>query len=182
MNSDVSRRVGHLNPAWNQPFDSQTVDAQFSKASALVGDEFVGRLQYYANAWLPGRDLVIAGLSKRGEVDPSGKIILFEQFCPWKEHLFELEKELAVAPGDLPFYVLYPDETANNWRIQAIPIAPESFESRKALPEAWRGIRDAELSNLSSVDGCIFVHASGFIGGNATKEGAMKMAKLALDI
>lgn len=24
--TDISARVGHLNPAWNQPFDSQTVD------------------------------------------------------------------------------------------------------------------------------------------------------------
>ncbi len=24
--TDISSRVGHLNPAWNQPFDGQTVD------------------------------------------------------------------------------------------------------------------------------------------------------------
>lgn len=50
----------------------------------MVGTEFLQRLDYYANAWLPARDLVVAGLSKRKEVDPSGRIILFEQFAPWK--------------------------------------------------------------------------------------------------
>ncbi|KAJ3485568.1 hypothetical protein NLI96_g4883 [Meripilus lineatus] len=180
--TDISARVGHLNPAWNQPFDSQTVDAQFLKGSALVGEEFLGRLDYYANAWLPARDLVSAALLKRTEVDASGKIILFEQFAPWKEHLFELESETAVKDGEKPIYVIYPDETGGNWRIQAVPVSPESFESRKALPEPWRGIRDDNLSKLSGVDGCIFVHASGFIGGNATKEGALKMAKLALEM
>jgi len=180
--TDVSSRVGHLNPAWNEPFDSKTVDVLFQKASDLVGGEFWDRLGYYAKAWLPARDLVAAALTKRNEFEATGKIIVFEQFAPWKEHLFELEGELGVTADNQPIYVIYPDETANNWRIQAVPVSPESFESRKALPEAWRGVRDNELSKLSGIDGCIFVHASGFIGGNATKEGAMKMAQIALTI
>ncbi|KAL1951966.1 hypothetical protein VTO73DRAFT_1115 [Trametes versicolor] len=182
LRTDVSARVGYLNPAWNQSVDAQTVDANFQQASALVGSEFMNRLDYYANAWLPARDLVIAALNKRKEIDPSGHIILFEQFAPWKEHLFELEESLAIPEAEKPIYVLYPDETANNWRIQAVPVSPESFESRKALPEKWRGIRDDALSQLSGVDGCIFIHASGFIGGNKTKEGVLKLANLALNI
>ncbi|OJT12934.1 UPF0160 protein MYG1, mitochondrial [Trametes pubescens] len=182
LRTDVSARVGYLNPAWNQSVDSQTVDAKFQDASALVGSEFMNRLDYYANAWLPARDLVIAALNKRKEIDPSGHIILFEQFAPWKEHLFELEESLAIPEAEKPIYVLYPDETANNWRIQAVPVSPESFESRKALPEKWRGIRDDALSQLSGVDGCIFIHASGFIGGNKTKDGVLNLANLALNI
>ena len=54
----------------------------------MVGGEFLQRLDYYANAWLPARDLVVGGLSKRKDVDPTGRIILFEQFAPWK--VFEL--------------------------------------------------------------------------------------------
>ena len=92
---------------------------------------------------------------------------------------------------------MYPGENASSWRIQAVPVSPESFESRKALPEPWRGIRDGELSALTGIDGCIFVHASGFTGGegilciisvladidtlgNATEEGALTMARQAL--
>ncbi|KAH9849781.1 GAMM1 protein [Lenzites betulinus] len=180
--TDVSSRVGHLNPAWNESVDAQVVDAKFLQASALVGGEFLNRLDYYANAWLPARDLVVAALNKRKEVDASGRIILFEQFAPWKEHLFELEESLAIPAAEKPIYVLYPDETGGNWRIQAVPIAPESFESRKALPEQWRGVRDDALSQLSGVDGGIFVHASGFIGGNKTKEGVLRLASLALNI
>ena len=72
---------------------------------------------------------------------------------------------MQIPDAEKPIYVLYPDETGGNWRIQAVPVSPESFESREALPEQWRGVRDDELSKLSSVEGCIFVHASGFIGG-----------------
>ena len=54
--------------------------------------------------------------------------------------------------------------------------------SRKPLPEAWRGMRDAQLSELSGIADCIFVHASGFIGGNSTKEGALEMATKSLTL
>jgi uncharacterized UPF0160 family protein len=98
-----------------------------------------------------------------------------------QEHLFELEQELVVPSHAQPYYVIYPDETSGNWRIQAVGISPESFESRKALPEPWRGVRDEDLSGVTGIDGCIFVHASGFIGGNKTKDGALEMAKRAMN-
>lgn len=68
--------------------------------------------------------------------------------------------------AEKPLYILFPDETAHNWRIQAVPISIDSFESRKALPQEWRGVRDDALSQLTGIPGCIFVHASGFIGGS----------------
>ncbi|KAI0033143.1 GAMM1 protein [Vararia minispora EC-137] len=182
VRTDISSRVGWLNPAWNQPCDGATVDTLFAKASKMTGEEFLERLDYYANAWLPARDLVVAGLDKRLTADPSGRIVLFESFCPWKEHLFELEATQGIAEEEQPFYIVYPDEMGGNWRIQAVPVSPESFASRKALPEAWRGVRDDTLSELSGIPGCIFVHASGFIGGNRTREGALAMAKKSLDI
>jgi uncharacterized UPF0160 family protein len=148
----------------------------------MVGGEFLGRLDYYANAWLPARDLVVFALAHRTNADSSGKVLLLEQFVPWKvrgfilvaknphlpllqEHLFELEAELSLAEEKQPIYVIYADETGTNYRIQAVPVSSESFESRKALPEAWRGLRDDELSKVTGIDGGVFVHASGFIGG-----------------
>ena len=57
-----------------------------------------------------------------------------------------------------------------------------TFTNRKSLPEAWCGIRDEELSSLTGIDGCVFVHASGFIGGNKTRKGVMEMAVKALEL
>jgi len=142
----------------------------------------LGRLDYYANAWLPARDIVRDGLDERSTIDPSGKIVLFTQFAPWKEHLHELEAETNIQEDEKPLYVLYPDETAGAWRIQAVSVTPDSFESRKALPEAWRGLRDEALSEATGVPGCIFIHASGFIGGNKTREGTLALARLALKL
>jgi len=181
IRTDLSSRVGWLNPAWNEPLDSAIVDTRFLEASKLTGEEFLGRLDYYSKAWLPARDIVAIGIEQRTLIDPSARIILFETYSPWKEHLFELEAEHNIPEDQLPFYIVYPDETAGNWRIQAVPVTPESFASRKALPEAWRGVRDDELSKISDIPGGIFVHASGFIGGNETKGGALAMAKKALE-
>ncbi len=72
------------------------------------------------------------------------------------------------------------DDREKKWRIQAVSQSPGSFESRHALPAAWRGLRDEELSKSSGVPGGVFVHASGFIGGAATEEGVLAMARLAL--
>ena len=51
-----------------------------------------------------------------------------------------------------------------------------AFTNRLGLLEPWRGLRDAELVARSGIDGCKFVHATGFIGGNATYAGALAMA------
>ncbi|EFI28618.1 GAMM1 protein [Coprinopsis cinerea okayama7 len=183
--TDLSSRVGSLNPRWNEPTDSTILDARFQEASSLAGKEFLQVVDYYRDSWLPAGDLVKELIAwSKANVDSSGKIILFQQFAPWKEHLFELESSEgggALEPNQA-IYVVYPDEIGGNWRVQAVPVAPSSFESRKPLPEAWRGVRDGALSQLTGIAGCVFVHASGFIGGNKTKEGALEMAKKALEL
>lgn len=100
--------------------------------------------------------------------------------CPWKDHLFSLESESSDNTKIL--YALYPESEAENskWRIQCVPVSPDSFENRKSLPEAWRGVRDADLSKVAGIEGCIFCHASGFISGAETYEGVLQMARKAL--
>lgn len=61
-------------------------------------------------------------------------------------------------------------------------VAPDRFESRKPLPSQWRGLRDDELSKESGIPGGVFVHMSGFIGGNQSYDGALAMAKAALKL
>ncbi|KAI8325406.1 metal-dependent protein hydrolase [Martensiomyces pterosporus] len=175
----LSSRVGRLNPWWNQP--EGDMDARFAKAVAMAGEEFHDRVLYYGLAWLPGRKIVEQGVANRFDIDRSGQIVLFDQFCPWKDHMDTIEAEiLAKDPASpLILYVLYPD-TSNAWRIQAVPEKPGSFKSRRPLPEAWRGVRDDALSERSGVEGCIFVHQSGFIGGNKTRDGALELARKAL--
>ncbi|KAK2080872.1 hypothetical protein QBZ16_000726 [Prototheca wickerhamii] len=177
--TDLSSRVGGLNPAWNDADQSDDkLMQQFLKAVELTGAEFLEAVDYLAKVWLPGRALVVQSMEKRKEYDPEGRVMVLDSFCPWKEHLYGLEREQEIEGQIL--YVLYEDDRAKTWRIQAVSAAPGSFESRKALPEAWRGLRDEALSEATGVPGCVFIHASGFIGGAATKEGVLALARLAL--
>ncbi len=57
-----------------------------------------------------------------------------------------------------------------------MPVDPNSFHSRRKLPDAFCGLRDQELSEKIGIEGCIFIHAGGFIGGHQTKEGVIQMA------
>ena len=114
------------------------------------------------------------------KIDPSGLIIKLETVVPWKSHLFDLEKDLNIPESESIKYVLFKDTTSGSFRIQCVPEGENSFKNRLSLPAQWQGVRDDDLSRLSGIDGCIFVHASGFIGGNKTYEGALAMARQAL--
>ena len=179
MTTNLSARVGHLNPSWNEESSEEDEMERFKAAVELTYTEFASSLSRLLKSWLPARSIVHAAIESRGEKCPDceGKVVRFDNFCPWKGHVFDAEKKLGIE-GSL-LYVLYPD-SKGNWRIQCIPEAPDSFTSRRPLPEKLRGLRDEELSEASGIPGCIFIHAAGFIGGNKTYEGALRMAQLAL--
>ena len=92
---------------------------------------------------------------------------------PWKEHLFQVERELGIE-GSIKF-VLFTDERGL-WRVQAVPVAPNSFVSRVGLLPEWRGLRDESLSSSAQLPDCTFVHASGFIGGARSRQSVLQMA------
>ncbi|XP_012263759.2 MYG1 protein C27H6.8 [Athalia rosae] len=175
INTGLSSRVARLNPEWNGP--DMDPDKQFHKAMALVGEEFLHFIQFAAKIWWPARSIVRDAILKRFEVHSSGEIIELARSLPWKEHLFELEEELGIK--DVIKYVIFKD---NNYRIQGVPLTSGSFVCRMFLPEKWAGLRDEELSRVSGIDDCIFVHSARFIGGNLTRDGALAMAKSALEI
>jgi len=175
----LSARVDRLNRRWNEPaLDQAQEDTRFERASLLTGTEFMEQLTALVEVWLPARDLVEAALLARADVDSSLQILEFEQGgMPWKEHLYELERQHGVEPTVK--FVIYQD-SSGMWRVQAVTVEGTDFTNRLSLPEAWRGLRDVELSEASGIADCCFCHATGFIGGHKTREGALSMANAAL--
>jgi len=180
--------VGRLNPNWNDSIPEEPAAAQeaedkrFEVASQRIGEEFDRDLEYYTMSWLPAREVVSEAFAARDEHDSEGRILVFKgQSVPWKDHLYTLEGQKGESGKVL--YVLYPEKPTPDakWRVQCVPVSKDSFQSRKPLPEAWRGFRDEELDGISGIEGSVFVHSSGFIGGNKTFAGALAMAKKALE-
>ena len=160
-------------------------DERFLKASQFVGEQFLSELLDKFHSWLPAREVVKQAFAERTQYDPQGRVIVVPwraEGVPWSDHLYALEAENGVEGKVL--YALFAEngEPGSKWRIRAVSLEAGSFENRKSLPDAWKGVRDEELSKVSGVPGCVFVHAGGFIGGNATFEGALEMAKQAVEI
>ncbi|KAK2703298.1 MYG1 exonuclease-like isoform X2 [Artemia franciscana] len=178
ITTTLSSRVGGLNPNWLES-GKVSIEERFEKALQLVGSEFMNKVSYFAEVWYPAKINVENAVNNRFNVDPSGAIIEFPSGgVPWKEHLFTIEEEKGIE-NTIQFAV-FPDDNGG-WRVCGVPVAVGSFELRTPLRAEWRGIRDQELSNLLGIEGAIFVHANGFIGGHKTREGALVMAKLSLN-
>ena len=177
----LSSRVSRLNPRWNEVDDKGNKpdeNERFEKASIISGDEFMDILMYVVESDIPAKEFVEKALLKRFEKDSSGEIMVLESGgLPWRNHLYDLEKEHNI--DNLIKFVLYTDQSGM-WRVQAVTVEGTLFENRLSLPEEWRGVRDEDLSSISGIEGCKFCHAAGFIGGNESYEGALKMAKVAL--
>ncbi|XP_074367965.1 uncharacterized protein LOC141708301 isoform X2 [Apium graveolens] len=178
-NTSLSSRIGRLNLDWTEPDQSiENENEAFQRAMVLAGNEFVESIYFHAKSWLPAQTVVMDCLAERKDVDSSGEIILLHKPCPWKLHIFELEEEMKIDPSIK--YVIYQDDRSHNWRVQAVAVSPDKYQSRKPLLSQWRGLTGEELSEVAAIPGCIFVHMSGFIGGNRSYEGALAMAKASL--
>ncbi|KAI5867114.1 metal-dependent protein hydrolase [Durotheca rogersii] len=191
--------VSRFNPRWNDPVPDDPVaaqaaeDARFRAASARIGEEFERDLDFFVTSWLPARAIVRAAYDARHRYDPAGRVLVFEgQSVPWVDHLYTLEEEeeerLGREQGEggsaafqKVLYVLYPEKPVPGakWRIQAVGVSKDSYQSRKALPEPWRGTRDADLDTITGVPGGVFVHASGFTGGHKSFDGVRALAEKA---
>mmetsp|Transcript_68472 Transcript_68472/g.200286 ORF Transcript_68472/g.200286 Transcript_68472/m.200286 type:complete len:381 (-) Transcript_68472:162-1304(-) len=180
----LGARVGRLNPSWQEPNSPEIENARFKEAAKLAAKELCDVVCGYCSGWLPARTIVEEALAKRGEVHASGEVMKLPRFCPWQEHLFDLEEEAkagGASEAPLTKYVVFQDSRAG-WRVQAAPKKRGSFENRLPLPKAWCGLRDQQLSDCSGISGCVFVHAGGFIGGNQSESGAIEMATKALGL
>lgn len=101
-------------------------------------------------------------------------ILVLEKSVPWKDTILELDRNENV------LYVVYQDVTGL-WCTQTVPKEANSFAARKDLPKTWGGLNKDDLSKLTGIENCTFCHPALFICGNKTKEGAISMAKVAVE-
>jgi len=175
----LGARISRLNPNWQEPSSPDIENARFKEATELAAQELCDVICGYATSWLPAYKIVRDALSTRKEVHPSGEIMKLPRFCPWQEHLFDLEADEEAYREPLVKYILFQD-SRGTWRIQAAPKVRGSFENRLPLPKAWCGLRDKTLDEATAIPGGIFVHANGFIGGHNSEAGVLEMAAKAL--
>jgi uncharacterized UPF0160 family protein len=77
-----------------------------------------------------------------------------------------------------PLFVVYGDN--EDWSGVAMKREKNSFGNRKDFPAPWAGLRKKELQNLTKVPDAVFCHRNLFLAVAKSKEGAVKLAQIAV--
>ena len=165
---DLSEVVADCNPAWDSPAigNGAAEDAAFRKAADLA-EAFLRRRAEAVRARLAADTVVLA--AHRRSTDP--RILELDRKMPWETPVF--------AHGLPVLFAVYPVPNGN-WMIDSMPPEPGSFAQRLPMPEAWAGLRGADLAAASGVADAVFTHARRFVAAARSREGAMEMARKAI--
>lgn len=159
----LSQTISMFNPTWQE---SNTFDECFDEA-VLFASRVLSRFIASADGGISAKSLVSEAINNAN--DP--RVIVLEKYIPWKRTVH------ALSPQAL--YMVYPSPSGQ-WRIQAVPVEPGSFEDKKPLPKAWAGLSDEALQQVSGVHDAMFCHNGRFIAGAESFDSTMKMAEIAL--
>lgn len=78
-------------------------------------------------------------------------------------------------------FVVYPASgNGKQYQVRVVPKVLGAYQARADLPAEWAGLRDADLAAVTGVADAVFAHNGRFICGAGSKEGALRMAELAV--
>jgi uncharacterized UPF0160 family protein len=141
--------------------------ARFHRAVAVLTDVMANAVKYRVGALLALEQV------RQGEVLEGGKVLFLKNGAlPWSQVVRkEMPKVLFVISHNL---------AEQRHMLHTVPVSPDSFEARADLPEAWAGLRDAELAAVTGVPDAGFCHNGRFIASAKSYQGIRAMAALAL--
>lgn len=140
---------------------------QFKRAMEFLTDILINAVKYRVGALLALQQV------RQAEVLEDGKILLLQNGAlPWSQ---VVRKEMPAI-----VFVISHSPSEQRYTLHTVPVSPDSFKARADLPEAWAGLRDAELAAVTGVPDAIFCHTGRFIAAVKSYAGARTMASLAL--
>lgn len=170
-NGAMDRHPGHFSAlleTWNPTFAENAADENACYHQAvMVADAVLARSVAHAFAAAIAQDAVAEAAERAA--DP--RIIVLDSRLPWEEAVFDLNLPQAL-------YVIRP--AGKDWTVSAVPPERGSFAQKKPLPDAWGGLREAELAAVCGVSDATFCHSARFVCGARTREGAIAMAMQAV--
>lgn len=153
-----------MRPTWQE---TVTKDEMFLR-SVEIAKEVLAREIVQARALVEAEELVMEIYNNTSDK----KIIVLDDGYP-------IDYILSKVPE--PFFAVYPRKTTEDWGVVAIKNNPNTFTNRKDLPASWAGLRDAELQKVTRVPDAVFCHRGLFLAVAKSKEGAIKLAQIALE-
>lgn len=160
----VQHIIGAMHPTWREEDISE--DEMFLK-SLLIAKETLSREIIQMQDALRAEKEV----TKIYENSQDKKIIILDKNYP-TEHILNNFPE--------PLFVVYPRKLNNWWSAKTVRTDPKVFRNRKDFPALWGGIRDEELQKLTGVADAVICHRALYMCIAKTKEGAIKLAQIAV--
>lgn len=157
--------VSSLNPTWKEK--DKNYDERFMKAVESAKKILLREIEI-AQHFILGKEFV----EKAYEEAADKRLIILDNEYSWKEVVNKYKE---------PLFVIEPNFEEGSWRIAAVRDDIYSFKNRKNLPESWGGKRGEELALETGVSDAVFCHRNLFIAAASSKEGAIRMAKMAID-
>jgi uncharacterized UPF0160 family protein len=141
--------------------------SQFRRAMAMLTDVMVNAVKYRVGALLALEQV------RKAQVVEGGKVLFLKNGAlPWS-HVVRKEMPKVL-------FVISYSIAERRHLLHTVPVSAESFDARADLPEAWAGLRDAELAAVTGVPDAGFCHNGRFIASATSYEGILAMARLAL--
>lgn len=117
---------------------------------------------------------IVAGLREVRRIydeSKNKKIIVLPESMPWKRALVSSEAQ----------FVIYP-RTDGFWGLQVVPKSLENpFDYKSLFPREWAGLEEKNFPQVSGVDDALFCLTRRWLAGARSKEGAIKLAEIALN-
>ncbi len=160
--------VASFRPTWKEDEQrTRTYDQGFRQAFDIAV-EVIKREIIIARDYEEGAGHVVIAYENAEDK----RIIIVPGSYPWEEVLSKHPE---------PLFVVRPDKSDGRWKVSAVRSNNESFLSRKDFPKAWAGKMGVELAKVSGVPDALFCHNKLFIAVAGSKEGALALARIALE-
>jgi uncharacterized UPF0160 family protein len=141
-------------------------DEHFMKSVSRAQERLVRLIH-----WCADKVLAVRLIDNNSFLLEDGKIIVLTKRLPVKEVLSERNHIYAVIP-----------DTNGSWLVVALSQGKErEFSPKLPFPKSWAGLRDYQLSLITGVSDATFCHNGRFAAGAKSQDGAILLAKLALN-
>jgi uncharacterized UPF0160 family protein len=141
--------------------------SQFERAMAVLTDIMANSVKYRIGAMLALEQVRGSELFEGGRV-----LFLKNGALPWS----------TVVRKEMPkvLFVISHNLAEQRYMIHTVPMNTETFDARADLPEAWAGLRDADLGAVIGIADAGFCHNGRFIAAAKSFESIRTMARQAL--
>lgn len=152
-------------PTWKE--DLENFDKVFNELISLIKSYILRKIKVEQDK-LEALEKVEEAYNKSEDK----RIVLMEKPYPGDEFLMSKAEVL---------YKVSPNSNGTAWGVKTISDSDESYENRKDLPKEWAGLRDEEIQKVTGVKDAIFCHNALFLATAASKEGALELARIAVE-